>query len=121
MPTSGSGFGTPISGLAGPATGIAQPYPYTLLSLDGYAKILGLNPVHFATGATPGLTPMVMPSGGCDDVWWKYDWQDSDKVSKWQLAQLIQQAEEEIANVVGYWPAPMWIRPRKSRGTSTRS
>src|SRR3990172_10950639 len=110
MPSSGSGTGTPIGGVgAGGGLSLAQPYPPTLLSLARYARILGINPMHFMSGETPGLDPVVMPVDGCSDVWFKYDWQDHDKVSLYQIAQLIHEAELEIANVVGYWPAPYWI------------
>lgn len=70
---------------------------------------MGINPLHFARGETPGLNPIVFPVDGCDDVWFKYDWQDHDKVSWWQIAHLILDAEQEIANLIGYYPAPTWI------------
>jgi hypothetical protein len=39
----------------------------------------------------------------------QYDWQSSYRVSRHQLAGLIQNAEREIATTVGYWPAMVWI------------
>jgi hypothetical protein len=108
MPSSGSGTGTPISGGL-PAGGLqAYPLPYTLLSLPRYARLMGLNPVHFYRAAAPGLNPAVMPVDACDDLWAKYDWQNADRVSWHQLAQEIAGAEEEIANALGFWPAPVW-------------
>jgi len=89
--------------------GAAQPYPYTLLPLADYARILGLNPLHFAGALTPGLTPQIYPANNCSDVWKKYDWQDHDKVSLYQIAQLIHDAEHEISNFIGYYPAPYWV------------
>jgi hypothetical protein len=82
---------------------------YTLLSLDRYAKIMGINPMHFSGGATPSLNPIVMPDYGCSDVWYQYDWQNLDQVSREQIAMLIAEAEGEIANIIGYYPAPVWF------------
>jgi hypothetical protein len=69
---------------------------------------MGLAPMHFFGAATPGLDPQVLPASTCSQVWFKYDWQDFDRVSHHQIAQLIQEAEAEIAAVVGYWPGPYW-------------
>jgi hypothetical protein len=71
--------------------------------------MMGINPLHFAGALTPAIDPMVYPQSGCSDVWKKYDWQDHDKVSLYQIAQLIHDAEQEIANVVGYQLAPYWV------------
>jgi hypothetical protein len=45
----------------------------------------------------------------CDSVWYQYAWQDDDKVSRYEIAQTIYQVEAEIAQQLGYWPAPIWI------------
>src|SRR3990172_3482240 len=100
---------TPITSGAAIGLQIAQPLPYTLLSIHRYAKIMGISPLHFARGGTPGLNPIIFPDHGCNDTWFKYDWQDADKVSLWQLVHEISAAEQEIANIVGYWPAPLWF------------
>lgn len=109
MPNTGGGTLTPVAaGVAGGAS-VAQPIPYTLLSLPRYARIMGLNPMHFHRGMAPAIRPMPMPDYGCDDIWYKYDWQDTDKVSWWQLANTILTVEQELATLVGYWAAPTWI------------
>jgi hypothetical protein len=47
-PISGSGTMTPITGgVPGAGTDI-QPFPYTLLSIYRYARIMGITPLHFA-------------------------------------------------------------------------
>lgn len=102
-----TGWGTPISGGGGTGLSLATPFPRTILPLATYAKILGLNPMHFA-GAVDA-THGVMPVDGCDDIWFKYEWQDHDKVSLWEIAEEIKTAEQDIANFVGYWPARYWI------------
>lgn len=109
-PTSGSGTMTPIGGGIGTGASIAQPLPYTLLSLDRYAKVMGINPAHFWGASSPNTDPQVMPiSATCSSVWFKYDWQDSDRVGRYTIAQEIANAENDIARAIGYWPAPMWI------------
>lgn len=78
--------------------------PVTLLPIFDYAKILGLDPLHFAGGYSD-----LRPSPTCRDVWFQYDWQNADLVSRHQIAMLIAEAEQDIADALGYWPAPKWI------------
>jgi hypothetical protein len=85
---------------------IKNPLPRTILPLHTYAKLLGLNPMHFSGAVAP--THDVMPLEGCDDIWFKYEWQDNDKVSRWEIAEEIQTAEQEVANFLGFWPAHYW-------------
>jgi hypothetical protein len=49
-----------------------------------------------------------MPATGCDDIWQKYEWQDNDKVSLWEVAEEIHTAEQEITNFIGFWPGHYW-------------
>lgn len=86
----------------------------TLLSLDRFARIIGLNPVHFAGAQTPGINPAVFPLKGCSGIWFQYDWQQSDRVSREQVAKEIKHAEDEIASVIGFYPAPMWISEERA-------
>jgi len=79
----------------------------TLLSLDRYAQIVGINPAHFNGGATS--TVMGISPNACEDTWWQYSWQAFDRVSREDLAQAIADAERDIAEVIGWWPAPMWM------------
>jgi len=106
----GSGSMTPISPGTPAGLSTAVPLPLTLLSLSKYARIMGIVPAHFWQGAAPNITPQVFPlSGSCDSLWHQYAWQDSDKVGRYDVAQAIQDAEYDLANALGYWPAPMWI------------
>ncbi len=77
---------------------------HTLLTLDRYARLLGLDPMHFGQGYST-----LRPSRACGDVWHQYDWQDGDKVSREQLAAKIAESEQDIADQCGFWPAPVWI------------
>lgn len=83
--------------------------PWTLLSLPRFARIMGIPPMRFYRGMTPAINPMLFADGGCDDLWFKYDWQDTDKASWYQLATTIESVEQELANLIGYWPAPVFI------------
>lgn len=99
------GVGTEIVGGVASSSSFAEPVPYTLLSLPRYAKILGINPVHFQ-GAY-GNTVWTMQSG-CSDIWTAKAFQSSDAVSRYDLARAILSAEEDIALALGYHPAPKW-------------
>lgn len=85
---------------------MARADTYTLLSLDVWARIMGVTPPHFnqATGTT--VFPLI---GECGDVWWSDSWVNADQVSRNDLALAIADAEHDIAMALGYWPAPIWI------------
>lgn len=80
----------------------------TLLSLDRFAAIFGINPVHFngGDGNSINIFPIIQ---NCNDFWPQYAWQYSDRLSREELARAIYSAEEDIARVVGYYPAPKWV------------
>jgi len=80
----------------------------TLLSLDRFAAIFGINPVHFNGG--DGNSINIFPIGAtCNDFWPQYAWQYGDRLSREELARAIYSAEEDLARVLGYYPAPKWI------------
>lgn len=79
----------------------------TLLSLDRWAEIMQLNPVHFA-GAQGG-TIWPYGAGACKDVWHQYAWQSPDLISREELARQIYLAEVSIMRALGYAPAPTWF------------
>ena len=78
-------------------------FPYTLLSLARYAQILNLDPIYFFGGYSSLRT-----AGACNDTWFEYSWQDGGKVSRQEINLQILRAEQEIADFVGFWPAPRW-------------
>lgn len=106
---SGSTTITPIV----PGVGVASagyPLPYTLLSIGRFAQMVGITPAHFWGATAASLTPAVFPVGGaCGDIWPQHDWQKNDQVSREGLALAIQDAEKQLAQVLGYWSAPIWI------------
>jgi len=89
---------------------MSRATPFTLLGLSEYAKLLHLNPLRFAGGVSALVTDST-----CGDVWKQWDWQDDGKVSREHIAQLIQEAERDIAEYLHYWPAPVWIVDERER------
>jgi len=76
----------------------------TLLSLAQYAKIMGINPMHFSQG-----TSTILPNATCSQVWYQFDWQAQQNVSREGVADKIAGAEHDLADAIGYWPAPVYI------------
>lgn len=75
----------------------------TLLSLDGFAKYVGVNPVHFAGARADGMWD---PQGACQLIWPQHPWQGSRIISREEVAQVLHTAEAEVARVLGFSPAP---------------
>jgi hypothetical protein len=61
--------------------------------------------MHFAGG----YSDLRRKSAQCHDVWQQYQWQDAGKASREEVAYALNRAEEEIAYLLGYWPAWQWI------------
>ena len=80
-------------------------YP-TLLSLDRYASTMGINPAHFSGAADDTLFPT---SGACNDVWRQFRWQGGPIVAREDIAEAITGVERDLADYLGYWPAPKFI------------
>ncbi|TRO54470.1 hypothetical protein E2P63_01200 [Candidatus Bathyarchaeota archaeon] len=96
----------------------------TILSLDQFAAIWGLNPLHFNGARLPqstdGVEPytttypyqsqtQTQPGLNHRPIWHQYNWQDGSSMSREDVAQQIAVAERDIADFIGYWPAPVWI------------
>jgi len=80
----------------------------TKLSLDEYADIIGLAPVHFNGAYTSSEWP---DSGACEDIWPQYEWQaDTDIVSREQLARAIHDAEDAIEKHTGIPILKSWYQ-----------
>jgi len=75
----------------------------TLLSLSEYARVMGLDPLHFSQGVST-----LRPDPHCPQVWYQYQWGNPSIVSREDLAEVIANAERDIADWVGYWPAPTY-------------
>lgn len=77
----------------------------TLLSLDDYARVLGYPPPAFNQGASSIIFPGNL---ACQTIF-QHEWQEHDAVSREEIAREIAIAEQDIANYLGWWPAPRWI------------
>lgn len=67
----------------------------TRLPLDRWARIIGIDPRHFA-----GIE--VRPPAACATTWFQYEWQSPDRVSREEVARAIAQAEHDIEMTIGY-------------------
>ena len=97
-------FGTAITPGTTPTPTVA-PIPYTWLSLARYATIMGISPAHF----WGGFGQTVWPNTTCSKVYPRHTWQSSDRVSREGIANAIRNAEEEIADLLGFPLAPTWV------------
>jgi hypothetical protein len=77
----------------------------TLLSLEKFARTMGIIPPHF----NQAICPPLFTGTACSSVWFQHPWQSADSVSREDLALEIDTAENELASVVGYYPAPKFI------------
>lgn len=82
---------------------MARAETVTKLPLDSWARIIGLNPMHFNGLYAPSHPPTV-----CEQPWLQYAWQDSDRVSREEIAETIALAEETIEQHLGYRLLPSW-------------
>lgn len=78
----------------------------TLLSLDRWARIMGINPMHFNGGQGSSVYPTMTH---CGDLYPQYAWQVPDSlVSREEIALAIFSAEQDIKRILGYSPALTW-------------
>ena len=85
---------------------MARASKVTLLSLDRFARIMGISPAHFAGASGTTVFPA---TSACTDIWYQHSWQKGDRVSREDLAIAIYNAEYELARLLGYYPAQRWI------------
>lgn len=84
---------------------------YSLVSLAQFAQILGLDPLHFAGG----FSDLRKKAAHCHDLWSQYQWQDPGKASREEIARTLKRAEEEIADICGYYAAWKWIADERHK------
>lgn len=78
----------------------------SLLSIYEFGKVLGLHPLHLMGVDTPGIDNGA--ASVCVHPLKQYSWQGSDGVSREELKLAIEEAETDIADVLGYWPLATW-------------
>lgn len=76
----------------------------TKLPISRWASLMGIHSLHFAQIKLPALSP----SGVCDSAWFRHGWQDTDKVSREELAETIARAEAELESYLNYNLVPDW-------------
>lgn len=96
---------------------MARATTETLLSLDEWAAIVGLNPWEF-NGISAGLPRL--NEAQCQTVWQQYQWQ-RDFLSREEVAQAIMKAEEMLAEELLYYPAPKVITNELRRYPTLRN
>jgi hypothetical protein len=74
----------------------------TKLPLATWAKILGLHPLHFAQVQFGEISPH------CNEIYFQHEWQNSDHVSREEIARAIAEAEAKIERALGYHLVPTW-------------
>jgi len=75
----------------------------TLLPLDRFARIVGLNPLHFnqvAVTASEAAT--------CGAILFQESWQNADHMGRDEVAHAIAEAEGNLARQLGYKLLPTW-------------
>lgn len=82
---------------------MARASTETLLPLDEFARILGIDPWSFNQMNFP-----VSKGGQCADVLFQHPWQQ-DRLSREEVAQAIADAEQMLADELHYWPAPKYL------------
>lgn len=75
----------------------------TWLSLDEWAQIMQINPLHFN-----GLSSTLIPNNVCGEIFFQNSWQHSDRVGREEICMAIKQAEDEISREAGYNLMPDW-------------
>lgn len=88
----------------------------TLLGLDQYARIIGVDPRHFNQ-----MTCAAFPEeNGTHSVWYQEAWMLPGRTSRTEIARNIAEAEFLIAEVMGTWPAPKYVTNERVRWPSPR-
>lgn len=101
----GVGIGTPVSGIT---IGLANPLPYTWLSLDRFHRIVvaSMAPPHFFGSYSLAVFPLV---DQCQTVVPRHGWQYSKVVSREEIKIQILESEVEIAEYLGFPLAPTFV------------
>lgn len=78
----------------------------TLLSLDEFASLMGINPWAFNQ---LDINALLGDQVHTCAPWYQYDWQKAQTLSRETIAQAISDAEGMLAEQLTYWPAPKFV------------
>ena len=73
------------------------------LPLDTWAKLMGVNPLHFN-----GVYIENNPPAVCEQPWLQFAWQTADRVGREELSRALLQAEADIERHLKYRLIPTW-------------
>lgn len=82
---------------------MARASTKTLLTLDRFAQLIGMHPLHFN-----GVELNNAEARICGDAILQHNWQHADRVSREEIAQAISDAEQNMEEWLGYAPLPKW-------------
>lgn len=89
---------------------MARANTHTIMPLDRWAELVGINPVHFNGAAGRKVWPV---SNSCQFVWPQHAWQTVEEfINRELVAQTLSMAENQIATLMGYFHAPNLITER---------
>lgn len=80
---------------------MARAETVTKLPLDRWAYIMGIHPLHFNQVRLEN-------NPHCDQLMFQHEWQNSDHVSREEIARAIAEAETKIEDYLGYRLMPTW-------------
>lgn len=84
----------------------------TLLSLDQWAEIMNIDPVHFnqiVIGDPTGIADNDLdPATLCSDPVLQFSWQHANQLGREEIARAIKTAEDNIMRYTGFALAPTW-------------
>lgn len=107
------GTGTPISPLPPLVSSVEYIPPiYTWLSLNRFAKVMGVDPVHFwgcnqiNTASGRILHPL---DNAQNNIWPHFNYDNSDQIGRDELARVIWSCEQEIADHLRMNLTPDWV------------
>lgn len=78
----------------------------TLLSLDRFASVLGLNPAWFNQGVSDTIMPL---ANSCADLIFQHPFQNANAVARETIAMEIAKAERDLSEYLGWPVAPTWV------------
>lgn len=84
---------------------MARASTKTMLSLDRFAAIVGIHPLHFNQVELPNLEGNAQI---CGLPILQYSWQNADRVGREEVAQAIAMAEDYICHNLGFKLLPTW-------------
>ena len=100
-------IGTPATGVASTDLTLIQDLEMTLLPLDYFRRILGVDPYHFWQFEHPDH-----PMSTCTSIYTHEKWQSAN-VARLDMLNAMVEAERNLAEVIRYWPAPRYVYREK--------